>query len=136
MPAWSAFAPIRNLMTQHADVIGSQGSGIINRIDKAIDFASNLIATNPAYAGANRCDLIISCDTAIAHLAGAMGKPTWIILRHMPHWIWMMDRADSPWYPSIRLFRQKTPGDWNEPFNKVASELKILQSSTKKDGSE
>ena len=53
MPAWSAFAPIRDLMTQHADVIGSQGSGIINRIDGAIVFASNLIATNPAYARAN-----------------------------------------------------------------------------------
>ena len=69
------------------------------------------------------CDLVISCDTAIAHLAGAMGKPCWIVLRHIPHWVWMIDRTDSPWFPSVRLFRQKIPGDWAGVFMDLKSEL-------------
>lgn len=72
------------------------------------------------------CDLIISCDTAIAHLAGAMGKRTWLILKHVPHWVWMMDRQDSPWYPYHRLFRQTKPGDWDSAFYDVYAEISKL----------
>ena len=59
-------------------------------------------------------DLIISCDTAAAHLAGGMGKPLWVLLPFAPSWCWMLDRTDSPWYPTARLFRQKSRGDWGE----------------------
>lgn len=72
------------------------------------------------------CDLVISCDTAIAHLAGAMSKPCWIVLRHIPHWVWMIDRRDSPWYPSVRLFRQKIPGNWEDVFVEIKNELSDL----------
>lgn len=75
------------------------------------------------------CDLIISCDTAIAHLTGAIGKPLWLVLKHIPHWIWMMDRNDSPWYPTARLFRQKSPGDWSSAFSEVYFELARVVSS-------
>lgn len=68
-------------------------------------------------------DLVITVDTGVAHLAGAMGKPTWILLSHSPNWRWMLDRNDSPWYPSVRLFRQATPGDWQPIIETITSML-------------
>ncbi len=55
-------------------------------------------------------DLVISVDTSVAHLAGALARPTWVCCRHNPDWRWLLDRDDSPWYPTARLFRQKTAG--------------------------
>jgi tetratricopeptide (TPR) repeat protein len=74
-------------------------------------------------------DFIISVDTAVAHLAGAMGKPVWLLVPFPPEWRWMLDRADSPWYPTMRLFRQKTPGDWESVIQTVAGELAALAGS-------
>ncbi len=68
-------------------------------------------------------DLVISSDTAAAHLAGALGRPVWIVLKHVPDWRWMMDREDTPWYPTARLFRQARRGDWDEVFERIAGEL-------------
>jgi hypothetical protein len=61
-------------------------------------------------------DLVISCDTAVAHLAGALGKPVWLALGHAPDWRWLRDRADSPWYPTMRIFRQTEMGNWDHVF--------------------
>ena len=68
-------------------------------------------------------DLVISVDTAVLHLAGAMAKPVWAILASAPDWRWMLERRDSPWYPTIRLFRQRQYGDWDDVFQRVSQEL-------------
>jgi tetratricopeptide (TPR) repeat protein len=68
-------------------------------------------------------DLVISVDTAVAHLAGSMGKQVWLLNRYNSDWRWMTDRVDSPWYPSMRIFRQDKPGDWNNVIAEVKAEL-------------
>lgn len=68
-------------------------------------------------------DLVISADTAPAHLAGALGRPLWIALRKAPDWRWGLDRADTSWYPTARLFRQETAGDWDAVFRRMAETL-------------
>ncbi len=68
-------------------------------------------------------DLMIMSDTGPAHLAGALGRPVWVALRERPDWRWMVERSDSPWYPTMRLFRQKTPGDWDGVFTEIAAAL-------------
>ncbi|PWT90071.1 MAG: glycosyltransferase [Proteobacteria bacterium] len=65
-------------------------------------------------------DLVVTADTPIAHLAGALGVPVWTVLAYVPEWRWQMDRADSPWYPTMRLFRQRRRGDWDEVMARVA----------------
>ena len=64
-------------------------------------------------------DLIITCDTSIAHLAEALGAPVFVLLKQVPDWRWLLDREDSPWYPTMRLFRQKKRGDWAGVFDRV-----------------
>jgi hypothetical protein len=68
-------------------------------------------------------DRVITIDTAVAHLAGAMGKPVWTMLRFVPDWRWFLDRSDSPWYPTMRLFRQRSEGVWSGPVEEVAQSL-------------
>ncbi len=71
----------------------------------------------------NQMDLIITCDTATAHLAGGMGKQVWVLLPFAPDWRWLTGRSDSPWYPTMRLFRQPKPTDWVSVIQEVKSEL-------------
>jgi ADP-heptose:LPS heptosyltransferase len=73
--------------------------------------------------------LIITIDSMPAHLAGALGVPTWVLLHSDCDWRWMRNRTDSPWYPSMRLFRQNHPGEWPPVIARVKQELKRLASS-------
>ncbi len=75
-------------------------------------------------------DLVITCDTAVAHLAAAMGKPTWILSRFNGCWRWLTDRDDSPWYPTVRLFRQTTCGDWASVMREVSTALEVKLNET------
>jgi hypothetical protein len=69
-------------------------------------------------------DLVISVDTSTAHLAGAMGKPVWLLNRFDTDWRWLLDRDDSPWYPTLRQFRQSRPGDWASVVQSLADALR------------
>ena len=74
-------------------------------------------------AAIKNLDLVISVDTAPAHLAGALAMPVWVALSFAGEWRWLLDREDSPWYPTMRLFRQIQPGDWDEVFERIAAEV-------------
>jgi ADP-heptose:LPS heptosyltransferase len=71
-------------------------------------------------------DLIISSDTSIVNLAGALGRPVWILLSFNPDWRWLLDRTDSPWYPTARLFRQRKSGDWSPVVDEARAGLEKL----------
>jgi ADP-heptose:LPS heptosyltransferase len=71
-------------------------------------------------------DLVITVDTSVAHLAGALGRPTWILLPYTPDYRWLLDRDDSPWYPSVRLFRQDETRDYACVINRVRSEFNAM----------
>ena len=92
------------------------GGAIIDLAPELEDFA----VTAAVIAG---LALIISVDTAVDHLAGALGKECWLLLPFAPDWRWLLNRNDTPWYPSLRLFRQDRPGDWNEVLARVADNL-------------
>jgi ADP-heptose:LPS heptosyltransferase len=68
-------------------------------------------------------DLVISVDTAVAHLAAALGKPVWLLDRFDADWRWLIGRTDSPWYPTLRIYRQPKPGDWDSVLAEVARDL-------------
>jgi ADP-heptose:LPS heptosyltransferase len=95
---------------------GRPGAGVVDLAPQLADFALTASAIS-------QLDLVIAVDTAVAHLAGALGKPCWVLLPFAPDWRWLLDRADSPWYPSLRLFRQRTAGDWSEVLARVGVAL-------------
>ena len=94
---------------------------------KWLDLASKLDEGSGAFldtaAVMKNLDLVISSDTAIAHLAGALAVPVWVALPLIPDWRWLLEREDSPWYPTMRLFRQTRSGNWNDVFESIAADL-------------
>lgn len=102
-----------------ADRNALEGSGICDVGDQLRSFSDTA-------ALVEALDLVVSVDTSVAHLAGALGKPVWILLSYRPDWRWMMDRDDSPWYPTARLFRQPAPGAWEPVLDTVRGALTEL----------
>ena len=107
-----------------------QGFGIeqLSAVDFAVeDWGSKLDRDGRAFcetaAVIENLDLVITSDTAVAHLAGALGARVWLAIPFAPDWRWLLDRSDSPWYPTLRLFRQSHAGDWDGVFERIAAEL-------------
>jgi tetratricopeptide (TPR) repeat protein len=90
------------------------------------DFDSGPDAFLDTAAIISQLDLVISADTSIAHLSGALGGLVWVALKYVPDWRWLLDREDSPWYPTARLFRQERAGDWTGVFSRIKAELTFL----------
>ncbi|HEX7241539.1 MAG TPA: tetratricopeptide repeat protein, partial [Longimicrobiaceae bacterium] len=115
---------VRLYSLQKGDAEGElAGSPLAGRVVDLAPEIGDFVDTAAAIA---RLDLVVTIDTSVAHLAAAMGKRTWVLLIHAADWRWLLDREDSPWYPSARLFRQRAPGDWAEVVERVAAELRAL----------
>jgi tetratricopeptide (TPR) repeat protein len=90
------------------------------------DFTGDIGDFSDTAAFIENLDLVISIDTAVAHLAGALGKPVWTLVPHVPDWRWLLNRDDSPWYPTMRLFRQPSHGEWGAIIHYIGRELEKL----------
>ena len=100
--------------------------GIVDLTEHLTDFAETA-------ALICQLDLVITVDTSVAHLAGALGRPTWILLPYTPDWRWLLDRDDSPWYPTVRLFRQDETRDYKRVADRARSELDAMIAGRKPD---
>jgi hypothetical protein len=90
---------------------------------KLIDYTEEIKDFSDTAGFIQNLDIIISIDTAVAHLAGALGRPVWTLIPFAPDWRWSLNRDDCPWYPTMRLFRQPAPGDWSSVIGKIFNEL-------------
>lgn len=131
--ALSMFAPLLQTegVTFHSLQVGS-GRDEIGRLElkgQLHDLGPELTDFAVTAAVVTQLDLVISVDTAVAHLAGALGKPVWLLIGRGNDWRWLHERADSPWYPTLRLFRQAPPRDWGPPMAAMARELARLVQS-------
>ena len=129
-----ALAPLLKVdgVQWHSLQHGSPANQLIEAAIQSPTFAgiSNLGSSFHSFADTaqamHQLDLVITIDTSVAHLAGSIGKPVWIMLPCHPDWRWLLKRRDSPWYPSARLFRQPQPGDWTPVVDAIKSELETL----------
>jgi ADP-heptose:LPS heptosyltransferase len=94
-----------------------------------IDFMGEMTDFADTAALIMSLDLVISVDTAVAHLAAALGKPVWLLDRFDACWRWLTGRRDSPWYPTLRIYRQQHPGDWHAVIREVTRDLAALASA-------
>jgi tetratricopeptide (TPR) repeat protein len=112
-------------------VLLASDEGYFRTFPKLVNLADRLHDFYDTAALVSKMDLIISVDTAVAHMAGALGKPVWLLLPFAPDWRWLLDRADTPWYQNTRLFRQYQRGDWHPTVLQVADELSQLRTQRK-----
>ena len=116
-----AIPNIRLISLQKEDVAGNREAS--GKLSALVDLTHDLRDLADTAALVANLDLVISADTAVAHLAGGLGKTVWTLLPFAPDWRWMLGRDDSPWYPTMRLFRQPSPGDWGSVMATVCEAL-------------
>ncbi len=121
---------VRLISIQKQDACEEEPPALPGLITLGEDFDAGADAFIDTAAVMQSLDVIITCDTSIAHLAGALGRPVFVLLKQVPDWRWLLDREDSPWYPSMRLFRQKARGDWGEVFDRVALAVERLRTNS------
>jgi len=92
-----------------------------------VDLGGELASFDDTAAWLRNMDLVITSDTAVAHLAGALGRPTWLALRYVPAARWLLGRPDSPWYPTVRLYRQHRLDDWASVFASINTDARKLE---------
>jgi tetratricopeptide (TPR) repeat protein len=107
--------------------VPSDDAAVLKGCNDVLHFGDELKDFSDTAALILQLDLVISVDTSVAHLAGALGEPVWILLPYNPDWRWLLDRDDSPWYPSVRLFRQQQIGNWAGVIDQVKNELRSLR---------
>lgn len=126
---FAAFGPLWDIqgVSWYSLQVGERQSdlsaGPAGRIE---DLSPYLTDFNETAAALSQLDLVVSVDTAVAHLAGALGRPCWVMLPYFADWRWLMGRTDSPWYPTLRLFRQTKRGDWADIVSQIADALTKL----------
>jgi tetratricopeptide (TPR) repeat protein/ADP-heptose:LPS heptosyltransferase len=107
---------------------------ILSKTKEIVHLGDHFVDFSDTAAALANLDLVITVCTSIAHLAGAMGKRTWVLLSHLPDWRWMLHRSDSPWYPTVKLIRQPAPGDWDSVFEIVEGALEAIVQTSDKSG--
>jgi hypothetical protein len=116
LPDGYEYISLQKLLSSKDRIILDENPSIISFANDLNDFVYT--------AGLVEClDLVISVDTSVAHLSGSLGKQTWVLLPFTPDWRWMLERSDSPWYPTIKLYRQPVMDDWTSVFKKIRMDL-------------
>ena len=113
------------LCMKEIDFYSLQKEGTPTDLEGIMDLGSHLTDFAETAALINSLDIVVTVDTAMAHLAGALGKPVWVMLGNTADWRYFLERNDSPWYPQMRLFRQKRPGAWADLISDVAKALRV-----------
>ncbi|MCP3399614.1 tetratricopeptide repeat protein [Bradyrhizobium sp. CCGB20] len=122
MPGVQLYSLQKEPRPEDAPVLAALGDDIIDLTPALGDFADTAAAVAAL-------DLVIAVDTSVAHLAGALGRPVWMLTPYALDWRWLREREDSPWYPTMRLFRQRAPREWDDPLLRVSAALAVLAAS-------
>ena len=119
MPGVQLYSLQKEPRLEDAEALAALGRDIIDLAPTLGDFADTAAAVAVL-------DLVIAVDTSVAHLAGALGRPVWMLTPYALDWRWLRDREDSPWYPTMRLFRQRSPREWDDPLMRLSAALAVL----------
>lgn len=119
MPGVQLYSLQKEPRPEDGEVLAALGGDIVDLAPMLGDFADTAAAVAAL-------DLVIAVDTSVAHLAGALGRPVWMLTPYALDWRWLRDREDSPWYPTMRLFRQRSPREWDDPLLRLSAALAVL----------